>query len=282
MPRVSIFPIALMIAFAFIGCGDSNTNVNQNSGVPVDSAPFTQEINSDPSQPSRPIESKIKLKDGEGGTAFSVKRREDGFELRDKAERTIITFHLIDNRLKIKTLDGSEVGDVTFSNQKFKIQDATKPEQFWNFRMQIDGDWKLEDQDDQLLGKIKTLDGSEVGDVTFSNQKFKIQDATKPEQFWNFRMQIDGDWKLEDQDDQLLGKIKKRDYGYEIEDPTGRSLYKSKLKDGKHSLRDHSDKTLYYTKDTATPLAIACMGFDVLKPHIKAALMTMVLESDQQ
>lgn len=229
MPRVSIFPIALMIAFAFIGCGDSNTNVNKNSGVPVDSAPFTQEINSDPSQPSRPIESKIKLKDGEGGTAFSVKRREDGFELRDKAERTIITFHLIDNRLKIKTLDGSEVGDVTFSNQKFKIQDATKPEQFWNFRMQIDGDWKLEDQDDQLLGKIK-----------------------------------------------------KRDYGYEIEDPTGRSLYKSKLTDGKHSLRDHSDKTLYYTKDTATPLAIACMGFDVLKPHIKAALMTMVLESDQQ
>jgi hypothetical protein len=230
MPRASIFPIALMIPFTFIGCGDSNTNVNQNPGVPGDNAPFTKESNSDSSPNSRPIQSKIKLKDGDGENAFSVKRREDGFDLLDHAEQTIVNFHLVDNRLKIKTLEGSELGDVTFSNQKFKIQDATKPEQFWNFKMQIDGDWKLEDQNDQLLAKIK-----------------------------------------------------KRDYGYEIEDSTGRSLYKSKLKDGQYSLRDSSDTTRYYTRDNATSLAIACIGFDALEPlHIKAALMTMVLELGQQ
>lgn len=228
MSRVSIFPIALLIAFTASGCGDSKPDESINPGTAFHNAPSTKEKNSSPH--ASEIESKIKLKDGDGETAFSIKRREDGFELLDHTEQTIANFYLIDNRLKINSPNGTELGDVTFTNHKFKIHDSTKPKEYWNFRMQTDGDWKLEDQHDQLVGKIK-----------------------------------------------------KRDYGYEIEDPTGRSLYKSKLKDGKYSLRDNSDTTRYYTKDNATSLAIACIGFDALEPlHIKAALMTMVLELGQQ
>ena len=77
--------------------------------------------------------------------------------------------------------------------------------------------------------------------------------------------QDDGDWKLKDGQENLIYKIKARDYGFEIEDAGEASLFKAKLKDGKTSLRDPTENTVFSTHDSLPAIAVACLGCEAIE-----------------
>jgi len=96
-------------------------------------------------------------------------------------------------------------------------------------------------------------------------------------ELFKLQRQDDGDWKLENGQDKLIYKVKRRDYGFEIEDEAENSLYKIKVKDEKTSLRNAVDETVYYTKDPVSALGFACLGFDVIEDlRIRVALLVSV------
>ncbi len=125
--------------------------------------------------------------------------------------------------------------------------------------------------------KVKAPDETVLAYIT-GDGKHKIKNADQSETLFVFQAQEDGDYKFKTGDDSLVYKIKKRDYGFEIKDAEGKELYKVKVKGDKVSLRDSSDKTIYSTKHGASPVAMACLGFDALALPVRIGLFYRVQE----
>ena len=170
---------------------------------------------------------------------------------------------------KIKFKSGS--GQLEFS---IKLKDdgakLVDPEENELARFRLDGSkLKIKDSDDNVLGYVVASPG-----------KYKLKNADQDE-LWKLQRQDDGDWKLEDGQEQLICRIKKRDYGFEIEDAAYVSRFKAKLKGGKTSLRNNSDETVFSTKDTIPTIAITCLAFETIENNsLKTALMTMLIIDD--
>jgi hypothetical protein len=124
--------------------------------------------------------------------------------------------------------------------------------------------------------KVKGADEKVLGYVTGGADKFKIKDPTQEQVLFILQRQADGDYKLEDGNEKLLVKIKKKEYGYRLEDPGEKELYKVKVKGDKTSLRDAADQTRYYTKDTVHPAAAACLGLDGISLELRTGLLFRV------
>ncbi|MBD0268523.1 MAG: hypothetical protein ICV77_09545 [Cyanobacteria bacterium Co-bin8] len=126
--------------------------------------------------------------------------------------------------------------------------------------------------DDAQKVKIKNAQDKPLGYVVKNGDHWKVENAEQSKTLYVLRRQADGDYKLEDGQDQPVYRIKVRDYGYEIETPDKQSLYKIKVKEGKTSLRNAADETVLSTKDAIAPIAFAAFGFEVLTPEQQAAL----------
>lgn len=167
---------------------------------------------------------KIKLKVDGGETAFSLKAKDDGGKLVDASEAELARFNLSPGKLKVKAPDDEVIAFIVIADRQFKLEDAS-------------------------------------------------QTTTR----WKLQRQADGDWKLEDGEQQLLYKIKHRNYGFEVESATEESVCKVKRKGDKTSLRDASEQTVLYTKDAIHPLALACFGLDQLEDNrLRAGLAVAV------
>jgi hypothetical protein len=176
------------------------------------------------------LQAKIKFKEADGDTAFSLKPQADGAKLVDAGEQELARFNLDGAKLKIK------------------------------------------DPNDTVLGYVIASPG-----------KYKIEDPDQAVELWKLQVQDDGDWKLEDGNERLIYKIKRRDYGFEIEDAADNSMYKVKLKDDKTSLRDASEQTVLSTKDPIPLIAVTCVGFDEIESlPIRTGLMTMLMTKENR
>lgn len=169
------------------------------------------------------------------------------------------------SRVQIKDAAGKDVWEFKGKDDGAKVVDAQERELF-RFNL---NDHKL---------KVKKSDDSVIGYISAKPGEFKVLDVTGKKELFEVQRQADGDWKLKDSKEQLLVRIKKRDYGFELESPDEKSLFKSKLKDGKASLRNAQDQTVYYSKDTASTLALSCLGLkalpdDGLRLGLAAAVM---------
>lgn len=164
------------------------------------------------------------------------------------------------DKIKFKQEDGSERYSLKFKPDGAKLVDGADNELA---RLTIDENQKVKIKDaaDQVLGYVVTKTGY-----------WKLENADQTKELYILRRQEDGDFKLEDGNDNLVYKIKVREYGYEIETPDEVSLYKVKVKDGKISLRDANDVTVISTRSQMVPAAMVCFGFDVLSPAQQAAL----------
>ncbi|HIF01263.1 MAG: hypothetical protein ABGZ23_28485 [Fuerstiella sp.] len=180
-----------------------------------------------------------------------------------------------------------DAGDTAHNGLTTKLKfKAGSGESKFSLKPQDDGA-KLVDADEQEIArfnlsgsklKVKGADDVVLGYIIASDGKFKIKNADQSKDLWKLQRQDDGDWKLEDGNDKLFCKIKRRDYGFEIEDNSENSQSKIKVKDGKTSLRDSSDTTILYTKDQVSPIAFVCMGLDPIDEEpLRAALMTMLI-----
>jgi len=203
--------LSALVLSCLAGCGSAD----QDAKAKPDNAPVNASgQNSD--QTTRKTKSatlsKVKFKDGNSKTVYSIKFRADGAKLVDDEERELARYN--------------------YSKGKVKIKDA----------------------DDNVLGYI-------VGDA----KKLKVEDASQEITFFKMQSQDDGDWKLEDRQDKLVYRIKKRDYGYELETPDKKRFRKVKSDQGKISLRDPNEKTIYSTKDDIKPLAVACLGCEMVQ-----------------
>lgn len=170
------------------------------------------------------------------------------------------------------------------SGTKIKFKD-TDGEIAFSLKWKDDGA-KLVDSGETKLARIKRKDNKvkvKAPDETVlayitGDGKHKIKNADQTETLFVFQAQEDGDYKFKTGDDTLVYKIKKRDYGFEIKDAEGKELYKVKVKGDKVSLRDSGDKTIYSTKHGASPVAMACLGFDILAIPVRIGLFYRVQE----
>lgn len=122
--------------------------------------------------------------------------------------------------------------------------------------------------------KIKSPTDEVLGYVVGTSDRFKVTSPDQGRTLFKLQRQEDGDWKLEDGEDGLIYKIKKREYGFEIEDPKEQSLAKIKVKEGKTSLRDPQERTRVSTHDPIEPIALACLGFDRVEDlRLRAGLL---------
>ena len=171
----------------------------------------------------------------------------------------------LSGKIKFKTGNGDTVFSLKPQDDGAKLVDADEHELA---RFNLSGSkLKVKDPDDVILGYVIASAG-----------KYKIENASQDVELWKLQRQDDGDWKLEDGQDHLIYKIKKREYGFEIEDATDNSLFKVKLKDGKTSLRDPSEQTVFSTKDQVPTIAVTCLGFETIDSlSLRAALMTMLI-----
>ena len=169
-------------------------------------------------------------------------------------------------RIKIKDGAGATAFELKRMDDGLKVVDANEVERF---RLKAkDGKVKLRDPQDVVLGYVK-----------FSDGHFKVKDASQERTLFSLRQQADGDWKLENERDEQLCEIKRRDYGWVIRDPQERDLYKVKVDGGKTSLRDAQDQTRYATHDPVSGLAFVALGFDALDEGQRLALLYQIQAS---
>ena len=174
-------------------------------------------------------------------------------------------------QLKFKRDDGSEAFSIKFQPDGAKWVDGNDQE-IARFTVDENQKVKIKDPSDNVLGFVVIQDGY-----------WKIENAEQTQELFILRRQDDGDYKLEDDSDTQIYRIKQRDYGYEIETPDKQSLYKVKIsEDGKVSLRDANDKTVVSTRAAIAPVAVASFGFDVLSPEQQAALAFAVNFAENQ
>lgn len=162
--------------------------------------------------------------------------------------------------LKFKRDDGSEAFSLKFKSDGAKLVDSSDQE---IARLNLDENQKV---------KIKTPDETVLGYVISQDGYWKVENAEQTQELFILRRQDDGDYKLEDGNDQELYRIKARDYGFEIETPDKQSLYKIKVKGEKTSLRNASDETVISTKSPMATIAMACFGLDGLSQEQQVAL----------
>jgi hypothetical protein len=177
-------------------------------------------------------------------------------------------------KIKIKTANGDTAFSIKPQDNGAKLVDSKEKE---IARFVLDGSkMKVKNADETVLGYV----------VAYDDGYYKIKNADQTVDLYKFQPQSDGDWKLEDDMDKLIYKIKKRSYGFEIEDNAETSLFKAKLKEGKNSLRNAKDETVYSTKDQIPILAMVCLGLETLdetdsRLELQAALMTMLIMAGQ-
>jgi hypothetical protein len=181
-------------------------------------------------------------------------------------------------------------GEATDSTAQFKpLSGKVKfktgnDETAFSFKPADDGA-KLVDGDEKELArfnvaparlKVKNPDDSEAGNIRITMDRLKVDDPQGGKMF-ELQRQPDGDWKLDDKDENLVYKIKRRDYGYELEAPDETSLFKIKLKKGKLSIRDSQDNTVYSTKDSFPQLSAAVIMMEEIKSQpLRAGLAVAI------
>ena len=189
-----------------------------------------------------------------------------------------------------KAAVGSSAQTTALLRAKLKFKDASGQTAF-SIKPQSNGA-KLVDGQERELGrfslkgsklKIKDANDTVLGYVNASAGKYKVKSADGKTDLWDLQRQSGGGWKLQDAQDQMVYRIKKRDYGFEIEDVANNSLFKVKLKSGKTSLRDSSEQTVYSTRDQVSAIAVTCLGLTAIDSlPLKAALLTMLANETGQ
>lgn len=160
---------------------------------------------------------------------------------------------------------------------KFKLKDGAGNTAYF---LKYDGeDGKLLDGNEKELcrfkrsgTKFKIQDANQqtVGSITGYPGRFKIEDENG-KGILEFQQSGD-DWKLKNEKEVMMLRIKSRDYGFETEKPDNSRYTKVKVKDGKKSLRDKDEKTLLYTKDDLSAKAIVALGFKALDERYRFGL----------
>ncbi len=110
------------------------------------------------------LPAKIKIKSGDGSTAFAIKRKDDGAKVvrGEEAEWLRLTRTKPD-KLKVKDASDTVLGYITGSPDALKIKNAAQDTVWFKLSRQPDGDYKLKDGQDQSRLTIKKRDyGYEV------------------------------------------------------------------------------------------------------------------------
>lgn len=169
--------------------------------------------------PAAETTGKVKFKNADGSTAYEIKCKPDGAKLVDSAGKELARIHRDGGKIRIKGADDATLGFVTGSSPNWKIKDAAQKTVLFEYQLQSDGDYRLED------GKEKTL-----------------------------------------------VKVKARDDGFELKLPDGKTVSQIDARAGKVSIRDAADRPLLSTGDSSSSAAVAALALEPLFPHQRAGL----------
>ncbi len=138
--------------------GDQLAEAIHPADPPGQAPSDSQALSDQPSaaeSPWRGLTTKIKIKNGAGETAMSVKPKEDGGKLVDAQEQELARYTVSAAKLKIKDAQDNVLGYVVANRRGLKLEDPTQQHTQYHLIDQGDGDWKLEDGEQHLLYKIK-------------------------------------------------------------------------------------------------------------------------------
>lgn len=148
--------LGLLLALALFGCDGGGDPAPEPSTPPDNPKPAQVEKPTPP--PAATGWTKIKLKDGEGAAAYSLKKKDDGAKLVNAAEEEVARFKLSGTKLKVKGPDEKVLGHIVVSPGELKVKDAEQTQELFEIQRGEDGDWKLKDGADRLLLRIKKRD----------------------------------------------------------------------------------------------------------------------------
>ena len=203
--------------------------------------------------------------DSHGGSAEATATHSGGHAEQPATEQRPVS---VEAKIKIKSGAGKNLYSIKWKDDGAKLVDADEKE-LARYNVSSGGaKLKIKDPEDNVIGYL-------VGDR--ASGRIKVEDSSQEKELFKLIRQEDGDWKLEDAEDNLLVRVKVRDYGAELESASDVSLYKVKLKDGKTSLRNALDATTLYTNSPVQSMSFACMGFDPIRDvRIRAALLVQM------
>lgn len=122
-----------------------------------------------------PRTDKIKFKDANGKTAFSLKFRDDGAKLVDGEEKELARFIRSGKKIKIKDPDDKVLGYIAVTPDKLRLESVDEKSELFTLQRQADGDWKLEDPTQARVYTIKRREyGVEIED-TKKTSLFKVK-----------------------------------------------------------------------------------------------------------
>lgn len=132
---------------------------------------------------------------------------------------------------------------------------------------------KIKDDKDQVLGYLK-----------WDSKRIRLFDSKQENEVYRLELRSDGDWKIE-KNSKLIGRLKKRSYGWEVESEKDKTISKIKLKNGKTSIRDSSEKTVFSTKSKTSTMVTSAIGFlqeKDLRLRVGFALVLMKIEREMK
>ncbi len=172
------------------------------------------------------------------------------------------------DKVQVKDADGNVVFSLKPKDDGAKLVDANEGELA---RITIDGtQLKVKDPDDRVLGF-----------VVAEHRHYEIR-YTSQDTMFELSEDAEGDWKLKNAEDEMIYRIKRREYGYEIENAADESLFKIKNKDGKTSLRDSGDRTVFSTRDEIGTRAFMPFGFAALDSLPLQSAVALALELEKE
>ena len=174
--RNGLLPMLGMLILVAAGCEASVPETLNTVSAPSNE-PAT--IQTQQATPPSGLKGKVKFKDGDGITRFSVKPMDDGAKIVDAEEKELARLNVKSTKMKIKDPNDNVLGYVVGSQGRYKIKNPDQSKDLWKLQRQDDGDWKLEDGNDSLMYKIKKRDyGFEIESASEKSLfKVKLKDG---------------------------------------------------------------------------------------------------------
>jgi hypothetical protein len=164
------------------------------------------------------------------------------------------------DKIKFKTEGGAELFSLKQQADGAKLVDGNNQE-LAKIKLDKPGQIKLKNAADKVLGYVVTESGI-----------WKLQNPDGKQDLFILQKQSNGEYQLTDAGKKVVYQIKSKNNGWEISTPSNQLVYQVKVKNSKISLRNPAQKTIFSTKSEISPIAFACLGFDVITREQQVAL----------
>ena len=162
------------------------------------------------------------------------------------------------DKIKFKNPDKTEVYIIKSKDYGFKLVDGTQ---------KLIAKYKFKD----TRLKVKNADGQEMGVISGNESKLKIKKNKRT--IYVLKAQAKGAFKVKDENDNTIYKLKPKDYGLKIKNGEEKLVGKTKRKGDKIKLFSADGKLVISTKAAISLLAASCANFEKIPVALRMGML---------